>query len=78
MKILDNYGFTGFAHGFFVLSQSVDFLYKTTDYYNPTDEQSIRWDDPDLNIDWQLNDIIPSLSLKDKKGLAFRDAPKFL
>ena len=68
----------GCAHGFVVLSHSVDFLYKTTDYYAPGDEQCIRWDDPELNIDWKLGNIIPELSLKDQQGQSFRDAPKYL
>lgn len=42
----------GFAHGFCVMSESVDFVYKCTDYYAPDDEQGIRWDDPDIGIDW--------------------------
>ena len=44
----------GFAHGFVVLSEYAEFLYKTTDYYSPAAERCIRWDDPQLNIDWQL------------------------
>jgi dTDP-4-dehydrorhamnose 3,5-epimerase len=67
----------GCAHGFVVLSESADFLYKTTDYYAPQDEQCIRWDDPDLSIDWQLGDIKPQLSAKDQQEQAFRDAPKY-
>ena len=46
----------GFAHGFLVLSDFAEFLYKTTDYYNPTAECCIRWDDPTLAIDWQLEE----------------------
>ena len=65
----------GFAHGFVVLSDSADFFYKTTDYYAPEDEHCIRWDDPDLNIDWQLGELKPKLSDKDKRGFAFKDAP---
>ena len=57
----------GFAHGFLVLSESADFLYKTTDYYNPSAERSIRWDDPDLAIDWGLQ-APPLLSAKDQAG----------
>jgi len=66
----------GFAHGFLVLTESADFLYKTTDYYAPEYEQCIRWDDPDLAIDWPL-DIPPNLSGKDAAGIAFKDAPYF-
>jgi dTDP-4-dehydrorhamnose 3,5-epimerase len=67
----------GCAHGFVVLSESADFLYKTTDYYAPQDEHCIRWDDPELNIDWQLGEITLQLSAKDLQGQAFRDAPKY-
>jgi dTDP-4-dehydrorhamnose 3,5-epimerase len=67
----------GFAHGFVVLSDAAEFLYKTTDYYNPAAERSIRWDDPDLNIDWQLDGLQPQLSEKDQKALSFREAEKF-
>ncbi len=66
----------GFAHGFVVLSESADFLYKTTDFYAPEFEQSIMWNDPDLAIDWHF-DGVPSLSQKDQKGVAFRDAVTF-
>lgn len=67
----------GCAHGFLVLSASADFLYKTTDYYSPQDEQCIRWNDPELKVDWNLGDISPQLSLKDQQGHAFSDAPKY-
>lgn len=55
----------GLAHGFLVTSESADFLYKTTDYYAPQCEGSVRWDDPDLAIDWPLVGAAPSLSGKD-------------
>lgn len=66
----------GFAHGFVVLSEYAEFLYKTTDYYAPAFERCIRWDDPTLAIDWQL-DTTPQLSAKDQAGLALRDAELF-
>ncbi|UZM16471.1 dTDP-4-dehydrorhamnose 3,5-epimerase [Pseudomonas kielensis] len=66
----------GFAHGFVVLSEFAEFLYKTTDYYTPSAERSIRWDDPDLAIDWQLADA-PQLSAKDQTGAWFKDAQVF-
>ena len=66
----------GFAHGFVVLSEFAEFLYKTTDYYTPSAERSIRWDDPDLAIDWQLADA-PQLSAKDQAGAWFKDAQVF-
>ncbi|AZF35112.1 dTDP-4-dehydrorhamnose 3,5-epimerase [Pseudomonas sp. R1-43-08] len=66
----------GFAHGFVVLSDYAEFLYKTTDYYTPSAERCIRWDDPDLNIDWQLNGP-PTLSAKDQTGKSLKDADLF-
>ena len=60
----------GFAHGFLVLSDSAEFLYKTTDYYAPALECCIRWDDPALAIDWPLS-AAPVLSAKDQCGVAF-------
>jgi dTDP-4-dehydrorhamnose 3,5-epimerase len=67
----------GCAHGFLVLSESADFLYKTTDFYDPTDEYVIRWDDSDLAIDWNLQGVVPSLSEKDSSALPFAEAPKY-
>lgn len=66
----------GFAHGFLVLSDYAEFLYKCTNYYDPDSEISIKYDDPEINIDWPI-EVEPSLSSKDKKGLSFFDAPKF-
>ncbi|WP_031433463.1 dTDP-4-dehydrorhamnose 3,5-epimerase [Methylomarinum vadi] len=66
----------GFAHGFVVLSDSVDFLYKTTDYYAPEHERCIIWNDPQLNIDWPL-DGEPRLSAKDQQGVSFEQAEYF-
>lgn len=66
----------GFAHGFLVLSDSADFLYKTTAYYNPAAERCIRWDDPQLAIDWQLQGP-PLLSAKDREGRLLCDAELF-
>ncbi len=59
----------GFAHGFVVLSESADFLYKCTDLYAPQFERSLLWNDPALGIDWQLGASQPILSEKDKAGL---------
>jgi dTDP-4-dehydrorhamnose 3,5-epimerase len=64
----------GFAHGFVVLSESAEFLYKTTDYYAPEFERAILWNDPVLAIDWQLNGAEPVLSGKDKAGKLLKDA----
>ena len=66
----------GFAHGFVVLSESADFLYKTTDYYAPQHERSIAWNDADLRIDWHLVGS-PVLSDKDARGLALAQAQLF-
>ena len=55
----------GFAHGFLVLSETADVLYKATDFYSPQHERCIRWDDPDLAIAWPLGDTTPTLSSKD-------------
>jgi dTDP-4-dehydrorhamnose 3,5-epimerase len=62
----------GFAHGFLVLSDWAEVLYKTTDYYAPQFERTIRWDDPDIGIDWPLTGN-PQLSAKDKLGQSMRD-----
>lgn len=67
----------GFAHGFVVLSDSADFLYKTTDYYAPKAEGSVRWDDPQLAIDWQLGGVQPLVSPKDAEAPALADAVVF-
>jgi len=56
----------GFAHGFLVTSDSADFLYKTTDYYEPSAERALRWDDPVLGIAWPLAGLAPTLSPKDR------------
>lgn len=66
----------GFAHGFVVLSDYAEFLYKTTDYYNPAAERCVRWDDPTLAIDWGLENE-PLLSAKDQNGKLLKDADLF-
>ena len=66
----------GFAHGFVVLSQSAEFLYKTTDYWAPEHERSLAWDDPDLAINWPISEP-PTLSAKDAKAASLADAEKF-
>ncbi|MCZ8222290.1 MAG: dTDP-4-dehydrorhamnose 3,5-epimerase [Acidovorax sp.] len=58
----------GLAHGFLVLSESADFLYKTTDYYSPEHERCIRWDDPQLAIAWPSVEAAIQLSAKDQAG----------
>jgi dTDP-4-dehydrorhamnose 3,5-epimerase len=70
----------GFAHGFVVLSETADFLYKTTDYYAPEHERCIAWNDPEIGITWPLDrlpDALPLLSAKDRAGLVLRDAETF-
>ena len=66
----------GFGHGFVVLSESADFLYKTTDYYAPEHERCIIWNDPDLAIDWHMEGE-PVLSTKDQQGVLFAQAEVF-
>lgn len=67
----------GFGHGFLVLSEKADFLYKASDYYELEFERCIRWDDPAIGIDWPLVGD-PLVSNKDQKGISFRDAEVFL
>jgi dTDP-4-dehydrorhamnose 3,5-epimerase len=64
----------GLAHGFLVLSETADFLYKTTDYYAPEFERCIAWDDADIGIEWPLNGMEARLSVKDAAGQPFADA----
>lgn len=67
----------GFAHGFLSLEDGTDFLYKCTDYYAPEHEHAIRWDDPDLAIDWPLAGIEPQISAKDQAAKSLRDTAGF-
>jgi dTDP-4-dehydrorhamnose 3,5-epimerase len=68
----------GFAHGFLVLSDFADFVYRCTDFYSPTHERAILWNDPDLNIEWPLvSGEEPVLSAKDAVAARFRDAEYF-
>ncbi len=67
----------GFAHGFYVTSDSAEFVYKCTDFYAPEHEVALRWDDPAVGIPWPLADGRPPLlSAKDAAGLSFAEAPK--
>ena len=66
----------GFAHGFVVLSETAEFLYKTSDYYAPAHERSILWNDPDLGIDWRISHA-PTLSAKDLNAKCLVDAEAF-
>jgi dTDP-4-dehydrorhamnose 3,5-epimerase len=67
----------GFAHGFLALSENVDLAYKVTEYYSPEHDRGIRWDDPDIGIDWPDIGIDPLLSLKDADAPLLRDAETF-
>ena len=67
----------GFAHGFVVLSECAEFLYKTTDYWYPEHERCLLWDDPAIGIDWQLNGVVPKLAPKDADGKPFSEAECF-
>jgi dTDP-4-dehydrorhamnose 3,5-epimerase len=66
----------GFAHGFLVTSEVAEVLYKTTDYYAPEHERCLRWDDPDISIDWPLEGM-PVLSEKDARAASLGDAELF-
>ncbi|POG06228.1 dTDP-4-dehydrorhamnose 3,5-epimerase [Pseudomonas putida] len=66
----------GFAHGFVTLSDTAEFLYKTTDFYSPRSERCIAWNDPAIAIEWPI-DFTPSLSGKDQLGVALADAELF-
>lgn len=67
----------GFAHGFLVVSDEAEFVYKCSDFYNPEFEQSLAWNDPTVGVDWPLSDRdIPFLSEKDAHGLSFNMLPK--
>ena len=67
----------GFAHGFITLSDTAEFLYKTTDYYSPEHERAIRWDDPQLAIAWPLYTTDIQISAKDQQAVAFSQAEVF-
>jgi dTDP-4-dehydrorhamnose 3,5-epimerase len=66
----------GFAHGFLVLSNTAEFLYKTTDFYAPAHEWTLKWDDLTVGIKWPL-DVQPELSAKDSAGLVFQEVKMF-
>ncbi|MBB3102594.1 dTDP-4-dehydrorhamnose 3,5-epimerase [Azomonas macrocytogenes] len=66
----------GFAHGFLVLSETAEFLYKTTDYYAPAHERALLWSDPELGIEWPLQEA-PQLSQKDAAGLRLSETEHF-
>lgn len=66
-----------FAHGFLVLSETAEFLYKTTDFYAPKHEQTLQWDDESIGVEWPLDGIEPTLSDKDNAGFSFQETPTF-
>ena len=68
---------SGFAHGFRVISDKAQVLYKSTGYYSPEDERAVAWNDPDLKVEWELTGTVPIVSQKDRRGVAFRDAETF-
>ncbi len=68
----------GFAHGFLVLSETAEFLYKTTDYYDPSSEACLSWCDPAVGIEWPIpQGVSVLLNAKDSAGLEWEAAPKF-
>lgn len=68
----------GFAHGFLVLSERADFLYKTTDYYAPEHERCLQWDDPQVGVKWPCEGMALLLSEKDRVGLPFGQCETYL
>jgi dTDP-4-dehydrorhamnose 3,5-epimerase len=64
----------GFAHGFYVMSESADLLYKCTDLYAPQYDRTLQWNDPELGVEWPLSGELPILSAKDQAGASLRDA----
>ena len=68
---------SGFGHGFLVLSDSADVLYKATTYYDPPSDRSIRWDDPEIGIEWPLDGVEPIVSQKDGAAPALAEAEVF-
>lgn len=67
----------GFAHGFLVTSKTAELIYRCTNYYDPEDEHTIVWNDPDLNIEWPIKFGHPLISKKDTQGISFSEAPFF-
>lgn len=68
----------GFAHGFVVLSETADFLYKTTDYYAPEHERCLAWNDPAVGVQWLLEGLEPQLSAKDRQGRALAECETYV
>ncbi len=67
----------GFAHGFLVMSDDAEVLYKTTEYYDPSDEICLAWDDPTVAVEWPLDGRVPTISERDCAGMDFAKSPTF-
>lgn len=67
----------GFGHGYLVTSDSADFLYKATEFWMAEHDRAVAWDDPQIGIDWQLGDIVPVLSARDRAAPRLREAETF-
>lgn len=67
----------GFAHGFLVMSDTAEFFYKTTDYYHPASEACLKWNDPELKIEWPAVGVGPFLKEKDANGFSLKQCPKY-
>ena len=67
----------GFAHGFYTMTETAEFVYKTTDYYYPEHERSLKWDDEELNITWWCMNHGPFLSKKDQEAQSFKECEKY-
>ena len=63
-----------FAHGFYVTSESAEFLYKTTDYYYPEYERTLLWNDPAVGVGWPVDEFLPTLAKKDSQGISLNSA----
>ena len=67
----------GFAHGFFVLSETAEVIYKATAYYKPDDEHCLAWNDPDVSVVWPIGSMSPIVSERDRRGLPLAEVPTF-
>jgi dTDP-4-dehydrorhamnose 3,5-epimerase len=67
----------GFAHGYYVTSERAEVIYKCTQIYLPDDERTLRWNDPEIGVDWPIGTAPPLVSAKDARGLSFREAPTY-
>ena len=67
----------GFAHGYYVTSERAEVIYKCTQIYLPEEERTLRWNDPEIGVDWPIGKAPPLVSAKDARGLSFREAPTY-